>query len=343
MDDFLGDGLTEQPARHRQSLEERVAQYVAGCLAVEQPPVPTLVRILWGNKINYDNAWLSYAYHRNWDEGMELEILLRGFPQRYIRALETAARTSDTHKSGLTMGFLAPSLDIDFTKLPASEEFCSGVRDGQIYRLKASGGKRIRELKQTGQRGIMLSAALIYLDSFSLGSSLSKTDAENMVMAAPYVTGAALAAAGCLVYGTGTMLATRLFCNDMNISRKLITAGPFRLHRNPYYAAMGAGALFGGAAATAVGLMGGDPFGVVGAALAIPSLCVFLYSHHLSAKADERVLEKTFGDEYRQYKERTPRYFPNPLALPAAVVDVVSGAVSVIKNRLLGRASSDGR
>jgi protein-S-isoprenylcysteine O-methyltransferase Ste14 len=76
----------------------------------------------------------------------------------------------------------------------------------------------------------------------------------------------------------------------------LATGGPFRFSRNPAY--VGMTALYMGIALRARSMM---------ALLYLPMALAVLDRAVVSR--EERYLEATFGEEYRAYKERTPRWF----------------------------------
>jgi protein-S-isoprenylcysteine O-methyltransferase Ste14 len=77
----------------------------------------------------------------------------------------------------------------------------------------------------------------------------------------------------------------------------LVTEGVFGLIRNPLYAGMSA-ALCGIALIFALDWL---------LLLIVPS-CVVL--HFAVVRREERYLERKFGEAYRRYKERVPRYLP---------------------------------
>lgn len=81
---------------------------------------------------------------------------------------------------------------------------------------------------------------------------------------------------------------------------KLVTNGLYRLVRNP---------MFGGFFVFIIGLgfwLRSIPLGL----LLVP-LFVILLSRYLQA-IEEPELEKRFGKEYVEYRDRTPRFFPRP-------------------------------
>lgn len=113
------------------------------------------------------------------------------------------------------------------------------------------------------------------------------------------------AAAGVALIAGGFLLrwsATRLFYREemrvisLEPQQALITTGPFRYTRNPLYLG-GNGFVFLGAA-----LVAGSPGAVI-------LTGVGLLATDRMIQREEQQLEATFGDEWRQYKERVPRWF----------------------------------
>ena len=77
---------------------------------------------------------------------------------------------------------------------------------------------------------------------------------------------------------------------------ELITTGPYRLIRNPLYAA-------GGLVFTGLGLVAASWFLIGGAGLALVLV-------RLRLPKEEAQLEARFGEEYRDYARRTGRFLP---------------------------------
>lgn len=111
------------------------------------------------------------------------------------------------------------------------------------------------------------------------------------------VAGAALIAAGFAIRWS----ATRLFYREqmrvisLEPQQRLITTGPFRYTRNPLY-------------------LGGNGFGFLGAALvagspgAIVLTAVGLAATDRMIRREERQLEATFGEEWREYARHVRRW-----------------------------------
>ena len=78
-------------------------------------------------------------------------------------------------------------------------------------------------------------------------------------------------------------------------TKRLITSDIYRFSRNPQYT---------GYALFPIG------YAMVGHNLvAYAGVALFVVLMHLTVLVEEEHLERTFGDEYRRYKEKTPRYF----------------------------------
>jgi protein-S-isoprenylcysteine O-methyltransferase Ste14 len=88
------------------------------------------------------------------------------------------------------------------------------------------------------------------------------------------------------------------FTPKMNLgidTSRLITSGIYRLSRNPQYT---------GYVLFPVG------YALVGQRLmAFAGVALYVVVMHLTVLVEEEHLERCFGDEYRRYKDKTPRYF----------------------------------
>jgi len=209
----------------------------------------------------------------------------------------------DSRKSGLAIGYLFPDMELE---LNPDDEFDRGLRDGQIYSLKNAAGKPMR----WGIRG----GALAGLGALLFSRNEHLVTQENIETIEPILNGSKSLIWGGIIYGLYSVVRTKLFANDMNISDKLHTRGLYALHRNPFYA---------GVATTLVAKLAND--GLINAVSENPAwIPLGIYAAGISAlfvaglkytKGDERVLEKTFGQEYRDYKSTTNRFLPNPFNL----------------------------
>jgi protein-S-isoprenylcysteine O-methyltransferase Ste14 len=79
---------------------------------------------------------------------------------------------------------------------------------------------------------------------------------------------------------------------------ELVTSGPYRYSRNPQVAGWGL-VLLGAAIAGR-------------SAMALVLVAAFFLIHRLHAPIEERHLERTFGEEYRRYRMKVPRFLSLP-------------------------------
>ncbi len=82
-----------------------------------------------------------------------------------------------------------------------------------------------------------------------------------------------------------------------NKRRELITEGPYSMTRNPLYV---------------FSLIGGIGIGLASENLLILALIIIFYLlyYPFTILAEEEKLAKKFGQVYKEYKKRTPRFFP---------------------------------
>ncbi|WP_312793769.1 isoprenylcysteine carboxylmethyltransferase family protein [Tianweitania sp.] len=83
-------------------------------------------------------------------------------------------------------------------------------------------------------------------------------------------------------------------------SLELVRNGPFAMTRNPLY-------FFSSIGAAGIGLM----FGSIGAAVLLFALAAQIFA--ITARKEERFLDRRFGTAYRDYCRVTPRFWLNPL------------------------------
>lgn len=112
--------------------------------------------------------------------------------------------------------------------------------------------------------------------------------------------------AGLAMFGIGA--AIRVWAGEhvryrLNDAHRLATTGPYRRVRNPVY--LGTILLCTGAAATT-----GRPW----VAVLTAAWCAAVYAPVV--RFEEAHLEEKFGDEYREYRRRVPRWTPRPAAGP---------------------------
>ena len=108
-----------------------------------------------------------------------------------------------------------------------------------------------------------------------------------------FSTGLGLAAIG----ATG-----RIWCSFFISGRKdgeLVTEGPYSISRNPLY-------VF-----SCIGLVG---VGLSTETLTYPLLFLVIFGLYYPGimAREERRLEELFGESFRQYRQRVPRFWPNP-------------------------------
>jgi protein-S-isoprenylcysteine O-methyltransferase Ste14 len=270
-------------------------QYVTQFLATPKPVVPDRTFM----RRDANRTWLADFRSRNLEQYKPLYEAAGNSEGTMRLAVDAALSVSDTHDAGMCMGFLNPDYDCPV----GSEAFREGLRLGQVHYLKLLPPRENRFRKY----GIIALAVGIAMMSHGIGNRYLTPAQRVIVESALPVLGVVGAS---WVYGVAAMLATRLFGNDLSPSPRLITSGPFAYHRNPYYASMGFGMALSVGSMIALNLFSIAP-SFVGAALTAAGLATLFAVQHVKVKRDERVLERQFGDEYRAYKEDTPRYFPS--------------------------------
>ena len=82
-------------------------------------------------------------------------------------------------------------------------------------------------------------------------------------------------------------------------SAEIVSGGPYSITRNPLY-------VFSSVGAAGIGAMSGSI--TVAVAFAVITALAF----HYVIKVEEAYLEQAFGEPYRVYMARVPRFFPNP-------------------------------
>ena len=78
---------------------------------------------------------------------------------------------------------------------------------------------------------------------------------------------------------------------------KLITTGPYRWLRNPIHASM-------------LGMLLATGFAKTWWPLLVAGVIFFVIGTEIRVRAEERLLEQRFGEEFAQYKTQTPAYLP---------------------------------
>jgi len=216
---------------------------------------------------------------------------------------------SDTFDAGMATGYALNPKDTSIEMLvegidaKPSEEFVRGMREGQAYAILSNAPKAKKIAR--GFK-ILLGSALAASIVGQTRGKMTLEDVETMQsISKPLLYGFGAS----YLYGNITMLWSKLLGNDGCNPQKLITKGPFRMHRNPFYASM--------MACLATGLTYLGAMSVMSTPLTLPFVAAMTagagYSvrqYNLNVLNDEKRLEVLFGDEYRDYKKTTPRYFP---------------------------------
>ncbi|HEY2467690.1 MAG TPA: isoprenylcysteine carboxylmethyltransferase family protein [Terracidiphilus sp.] len=78
---------------------------------------------------------------------------------------------------------------------------------------------------------------------------------------------------------------------------KLITTGPYRWIRNPIYASM-------------LGMLLATGFAKTWLPLLVAGVIFFVIGTEIRVRAEEKLLEERFGEEFTRYKAQTPAYLP---------------------------------
>ncbi len=219
------------------------------------------------------------------------------------KIINRARKINPSYKFGLAIGYLFPEENFK----TENSKFDSGLKKGQVYRLK----NNTYAVRKKAMSGLLLAGLGSYFYNNSSPYIFSEENLEinrNIYNVLDKLT------VGSFLYGLYPMLRHKLFCNDMNPSKKLVTSGQFSLHRNPFYfGLMGAFALVSSKILT-TNFLSDNPnwlaAGVMGAGLGLFAKGAYDYTIQ-----DEKILEKQFGEEYREYKDKTPRFFPNLLNL----------------------------
>jgi protein-S-isoprenylcysteine O-methyltransferase Ste14 len=101
-----------------------------------------------------------------------------------------------------------------------------------------------------------------------------------------------------LVYTVWSLAYLRRSFSILPEARRLVTGGPYGLSRHPLYLGEGVAAI--GLTLPTIGWLGA----IVVAA--------FLIAQYIRILSEERVLGRTFPEDYARYKLRVPRYLPQP-------------------------------
>jgi len=139
---------------------------------------------------------------------------------------------------------------------------------------------------------------LVYAAPLLLGVALRKS-VPGLPLPSPLrqIAGAVLLAGGAFLAGwfVRTMRRSDTTLNPRKPVSTLVTNGPFEITRNPGY--LGMAAISAGIALLANALP---------ALLFLPAVLMLITRGVI--EPEEQYLERRFGDEYREYTERTPRW-----------------------------------
>lgn len=150
---------------------------------------------------------------------------------------------------------------------------------------------------------VLVFPPVIPLTGFVLGVVL-----EQLVPLGPWITGSlrtgvrGLGAVVCAIgiagfaWGVATMKRARTPINNARTPTALVVTGPFRFTRNPMY-------FFGSVGYAGLALLLVEPWSLV---LLVVVVAVMYYGVVLR---EEEYLERRFGEAYRSYRARVPRYW----------------------------------
>ena len=155
--------------------------------------------------------------------------------------------------------------------------------------LPKAAGKTWWEHQRTGLSKLVAVLAFILLALTQSHWELHHEDVATFL----FSTGLGLTAIG----ATG-----RIWCSFFISGRKdgeLVTEGPYSISRNPLY-------VF-----SSIGLVG---VGLSTETLTYPLLFLVIFGLYYPGimAREERRLEELFGESFRQYRQRVPRFWPNP-------------------------------
>lgn len=255
-----------------------------------------------GKLLRHNNKLRSLVLKRHKSK-KEIEELRKYTLENQLKnedIIETARKYDCSEESGKYIGFLMPEERL----IGLKTDFDKGINEGQILNLKVKGLNKYSK----GFKGLLaLTLGIIYTSLE--GPKLIREDDLETIDNIKYFS---LCTSNLgLIYGSGTMLWSKLFNNDENQSKELITKGPFAIHRNPFY--FGMSIIMSSMFARTVGIeffRFDNPnylgIGIMTAGLAYSAKNLIDYM-----KIDENILEKQFGKKYIEYKSKTPRFFPN--------------------------------
>ena len=283
-------------------LEALVEGYIQTGLELKKVPRKRPLYTRLTGRYNPDLHWLCDSFTHDRDRVRQIYQIIDNEKdeKKVIDTVRYARRISHSNESGMLTGFLLPEDNIQIR----DNLFDSGLNQGQILGMKARTAK---------VQGILTRGYFVTGLGLALQSVLnSHPDSQSISgKASDYIlTGAALAG----VYGIYPMVRHNLFGNDINPSKELITDGVYSMHRNPFYAGMFAALSLADISFLLQNLSNQNP-NWIPLALITGGIATIMHAQYKYTLKDEKILEKQFGEAYRDYKSRTPRYFPNPFNL----------------------------
>ncbi len=149
--------------------------------------------------------------------------------------------------------------------------------------------------KEGGKRAVDTSWYVARTKRFAMFNSMFQMFFIAVAVFVPFKCGTVWFAVGGIVYVFALALFVWSFWSYCTADRdKLITKGIYRYSRNPMYVVF--------------------TIGFLGIAISCASLWLLLvllpyvWAMHGTILGEEQYCEKTFGDDYREYKKRVPRY-----------------------------------
>ncbi|MEK6831069.1 MAG: hypothetical protein AABX77_03500 [Nanoarchaeota archaeon] len=204
------------------------------------------------------------------------------------------------YQGGLALGYLFPEENFSIDK---DKEFDNGIKMGQVYRLKNHTHQSRR--KMTIGLGVSGLGFLLYMKTAPYFFSEENLELNNNIQS--FLSKSSL---GFFLYGLYPMMRYNLFNKDAYPSKKLITSAQFSVHRNPFYFGLASAISLAFSKMLSTNILSENPnwlsAGIVAAGIGFFMKGVYDYTIQ-----DEEILEKQFGQEYVDYKNNMPRYFPN--------------------------------
>jgi len=201
------------------------------------------------------------------------------------------------------MGIVIGNQEFNKSKIDSSDEFKTGLKDGQAITVKLVRSKFEKKSLILGATGLVAGAL-----SISFGDQVYES-IEKIEYAKNFKHGFMGGCVGSYLYGQISVRLAGLFQNDNRISEKLITNGPYKMHRNPLYFGNSLACTLASLSFFSITAFSTAPNLVAGFSMALGS-GLMIYGQHRYTLQDEKSLEITFGQEYLDYKSKTPRYFP---------------------------------